>query len=100
MNLPYWQRQTPEQPLFPDIEWNKPEQRSRAGKLGIIGGNKLGFAGVAEAYSTALASGVGEARALLPDVLKNTLPRTMAGVTYAPSNPTTQIGRASCRERV
>jgi len=70
MELPYWQRQTPERPLFPDIEWNKPEQRSRAGKLGIIGGNKLGFAGVAEAYSTALASGVGEARALLPDVLK------------------------------
>jgi len=55
MELAYWQRQTPEQPLFPDIEWNKPEQRSRAGKLGIIGGNKLGFAGVAEAYSTALA---------------------------------------------
>ncbi|RKV95423.1 MAG: hypothetical protein D8G53_08935 [Candidatus Saccharimonas sp.] len=42
MKSPYWQRQTPEQPLFYDIEWNKPEQRSRAGKLGIIGGNKLG----------------------------------------------------------
>jgi len=42
MELAYWQCQTPEQPLFPDIEWNKPEQRSRAGKLGIIGGSKLG----------------------------------------------------------
>jgi len=41
MELAYWQRQTPEQPFFYDIEWNKPEQRSRAGKLGIIIGNKL-----------------------------------------------------------
>ena len=98
MELPYWQRQTPERPLFPDIEWNKPEQRSRAGKLGIIGGNKLGFAGVAEAYSTALASGAGEARALLPDILKNTLPRTMAGVTYAPSNPSGGLAQESISE--
>lgn len=98
MNLPYWQRQTPERPLFPDIEWNKPEQRSRAGKLGIIGGNKLGFAGVAEAYSTALASGVGEVRVLLPDVLKNTLPRTMNGVAYAPSNPSGGLAQEAINE--
>ena len=45
---PYWQKQTPEKPLFPDIEWAKPEQKSQAGRLGIIGGNKLGFMGVAE----------------------------------------------------
>ena len=87
MNLPYWQRQTTDQPLFPDIEWSKPEQRSRAGKLGIIGGNKLGFAGIAEAYSTALDSGVGEVRVVLPDALRNTLPAAMTDVVYAPSNP-------------
>ena len=98
MELVYWQRQTPEQPLFPDIEWSKPEQRSRAGKLGIIGGNKLGFAGVAEAYSTALASGVGEVRVLLPDVLKNTLPRTMNGVAYAPSNPSGGLAQEAINE--
>lgn len=93
MNLPCWQRQTPEQPLFPDIEWSKPEQRSRAGKLGIIGGNKLGFAGVAEAYSTALASGVGEVRVVLPDVLHNTLPATMTDIVYAPSNPSGSLSQ-------
>ena len=42
MELAYWQRQTPEQPLFYGIEWNKPEQRSRAGQLSIIGSDKLG----------------------------------------------------------
>lgn len=93
MNLPYWQRQTTDQPLFPDIEWSKPEQRSRAGKLGIIGGNKLGFAGVAEAYSTALDSGVGEVRVVLPDVLRNTLPAAMTDVVYAPSNPSGSLSQ-------
>ena len=74
MDFDYWQKQSPDTPLFPDIEWNKPEQRSLAGKLGIIGGNKLGFAGVAEAYSVALGNGVGQVRVLLPDVLKKTIP--------------------------
>ena len=63
----FWLKQTATKPLFPDIEWNKPEQRSRAGRLGIIGGNKLGFAGVAAGYETALTTGVGEVRVVLPD---------------------------------
>lgn len=87
MDYTYWQKQAKSKPLFPDIEWNRPEQRSRAGKIGVIGGNKLGFTGVAEAYSTALDTGVGQARVLLPDVLKNTLPRTITDVVYSPSNP-------------
>lgn len=84
---PYWQRQSPEAPLFPDIEWNKPEQRSQAGRLGIIGGNKLGFAGVGEAYSLALTTGVGEARVLLPDVLRKNVPATIIDALFAPTNP-------------
>ena len=72
--LSYWQKQAPGKPLFPDIEWNKPEQRSQAGRLGIVGGNKLGFVGVGEAYSVALGAGAGEVRALLPDVLKRSMP--------------------------
>jgi len=83
---PYWQRQTHDKPLFPDIEWNKPEQRSQAGRLGIIGGNKLGFAGVGEAYSLALEAGVGEARVLLPDVLRKTVPAAITDALFAPTN--------------
>lgn len=85
-NLPYWRQQTIEKPLFPDIEWSKPEQKSRAGRLGIIGGNKLGFAGVAESYQTALKSGVGEIRVLLPDALKKSIPPAMTDVVYGPTN--------------
>ncbi len=84
--FPYWQRQTADKPLFEDIEWSKPEQRSRAGKLGIIGGNKLGFVSVGEAYDTALKTGVGYAKVLLPDTLKRSVPTVMTDVVFAPSN--------------
>lgn len=87
MDHPYWQQQTPDKPLYPDIEWSKPEQRSRCGKLGIIGGNKLGFMAVAESYSTALQTGAGEVRVLLPDVLKKSIPSSMTDVIYGASNP-------------
>ncbi len=86
MDLSYWRKQTTTEPLFPDIEWSKPEQRSQAGKLGIIGGNKLGFAGVAEAYSVATSAGVGQVRVLLPDVLKKTIPRAITDTMFAPTN--------------
>jgi len=54
--------------------------------MGIIGGNKLGFAGVAEAYSVANEIGVGEVRALLPDALKKSVPTTITDTLFAPSN--------------
>lgn len=91
--FPFWQQQTSDKPLFPDIEWNKPEQRSRAGKLAIIGGNKLGFAGAAEAYSVALRAGVGEVKVLLPDVLKKAIPPSITEAQFAPSNMSGSMSR-------
>ncbi len=82
----YWQVQTPTKALFPDIEWSKPEQRSHAGRLAIIGGNKLGFAGVAEAYGVGVSSGVGETRVLLPEALKSSIPRTISDALFAANN--------------
>lgn len=86
MDYDYWKKQSPETPLYPDIEWSKPEQRSFAGKLSIIGGNKLGFAGAAEAYSVATAAGVGQLRVLLPDALKKTIPAAITDAHFAPTN--------------
>ena len=82
----HWQKQQPNTPLFPDIEWNKPERRDLAGRLGIIGGNKLGFAAAAEAYETAKAVGAGEVRVLLPDALRSKVPTQMTDVLFAPTN--------------
>lgn len=93
MDLSYWRTQTTEKPLFPDIEWNKPERRDQAGKLGIIGGNKLGFASVAESYRLAFDTGVGDARVLLPDVLKRSIPSSITDTVFATSNPSGSLAR-------
>lgn len=83
----YWHKQNPLAPLFPDIEWAKPEQRSKARKLAVIGGNKLGFVAVAESYTTALDMGAGQVRAVLPDALKSAVPVTVTDVVFLPTNP-------------
>lgn len=95
---PYWHKQTPSTPLYPDIQWNKPEQRSMAGRLGIIGGNKLGFAGVGEAYSIATTAGVGEVRILLPDALRKTVPPTITDVIFGATNPSGGLSREALTE--
>jgi len=100
MDYSYWKRQTLDAPLFPDIEWSKPEQKSMAGKLGIIGGNSLGFAGVAEAYSTALSTGAGHIRVLLPDILRKTIPSTITDAVFAPTNPSGSLSKDALPEMI
>jgi ADP-dependent NAD(P)H-hydrate dehydratase / NAD(P)H-hydrate epimerase len=95
---PYWHQQTILKPLYPDVEWNKPEQRTQSGRLGIIGGNKLGFAGVGEAYSLALEIGVGDVRALLPDALRKTVPPTITDVLFGATNPSGSLAREAMGE--
>lgn len=98
MERSYWKKQTADKPLYPDIEWAKPEQRSQAGKLAIIGGNKLGFTAVAENYTTALKTGAGEVKILLPNVLKKNIPTIMTDVTYGESTPSGSLARQSLTE--
>ena len=98
MNHSYWQRQVTGQPLFPDIEWSRPEQKSNLGKLGIVGGNKLGFISVAESYQTALKTGIGEVRVLLPLDLKKAVPTIISDVIYGPSNLSGGLNRDSLGE--
>ena len=81
----YWQQQTNSKPLFPDLIWSKPEQLAQAGTLGIVGGNKLGFLVVANAYQAALKTGIGEVKIVLPKDLKKPL-GDIKGATFAPSN--------------
>jgi len=98
MNYEYWLKQEPDKPLFPDIIWSKPEQKSHAGKLAIIGGNKLGFVSVAENYQTALDTGVGKAKILLPDALKKSLPPQFSDVIFAATNPSGGLAKESFDE--
>ena len=98
MDLSYWKKQTAQEPLYPDIAWSKPEQRAYAGRLAIVGGNKLGFAGVAEAYRIARETGVGEARVLLPDALKKTIPSAITDAVFAASNPAGGLSKDAINE--
>lgn len=92
-NYPYWQSQSLGKPLYPDVEWSKPERRDQAGRLGIIGGNKLGFAGVAEAYSVSLDAGAGEVRVLLPDILKRSIPTAITDTVFAKTTPSGSLAK-------
>lgn len=89
----YWLKQSFTEPLFPAIEWNKPEQRAHAGKLAIIGGNKLGFVAIRDAYEVASELGAGQIRAILPDVLKKTVPTSVSDALFLPSNPSGGFSR-------
>lgn len=98
MDHTYWQKQTATKPLFPEIEWNKPERKNQAGKLLIVGGNKLGFAAVAESYQTASETGVGEVKVFVPDVLKKAMPKTLTDVLYGPTTASGGLSKESLPE--
>ena len=84
--------------MFPDIEWSKPERRDQAGKLLIVGGNKLGFSAVAESYQQTLETGVGQAKVLVPDCLKGTIPSTLLDVLFAACTPSGGLSKESLPE--
>lgn len=94
----YWLKQDSNAALFPDIAWNKPEQRSHAGKMAIIGGNKLGFVAVRDAYEVATVMGAGSIRAVLPDVLRKTVPSSVTDAIFVPSNPSGGFSREAANE--
>lgn len=82
----YWQRQEDE-PLFPDIEWSKPETKRRKGRLLIVGGHAQGFGLPAGAFELTKAADAGEIQILLPDVLQKLLVDPKLPVVFAASTP-------------
>lgn len=95
MTHTFWQKQTPEKPLFPELLWSKPENKQHAGKLLIIGGNLHGFSAPANAYNYATKTGIGSAKILLPDKLKRTIGKMLEMGEYAPSTPSGSFGQKS-----
>ncbi len=73
----YWFKQTGELPLFPDLEWSRPENKNFAGKLLIVGGEAHSFSEPAEAYGFAITAGIGQVRIALPEQTKKLVPEAM-----------------------
>lgn len=86
MNPEYWQKQG-SKPLFPELQWSRPENKMHAGKLLIVGGNEHGFVAPAEAFSAAEKAGVGTARMILPDSLRKFIGKTFTTGVLAPTTP-------------
>jgi hypothetical protein len=100
-NQNFWRKQTNEKPLFPDIEWSKPEQRAARGKLLIVGGSTHGFAAVGKAFTVAHDAGAGEVKVALPDTLRKNLPPTIAtDAIFLPSNHSGGLSREGENELV
>ncbi len=86
-NQSYWLRQLPDTPLFQDILWSRPENKTQGGRLLIVGGNSYGFAAPATAYSQAIDANIGTARVLLPNSLQRTVGQHLPDADFAPINP-------------
>ena len=97
-NISYWRKQNSDNPLFPDLIWSRPEQKSMAGKLLIVGGNKSNFRPPSEAYEHAIKTGIGIVHVLLPDALKNTLGKLLPEAYFAPSTPSGSFSRKALAE--
>jgi hypothetical protein len=87
MDRTYWARQTKDNPLFPQLAWSRPEHRSAAGKLLVVGGHQHGFAAPAEAFAAAEKAGIGTARVLLPDSIRKIVGQILENGEFAPSTP-------------
>lgn len=83
----YWHKQTADKPLFPDLLWSRPENKTFAGKLLIVGGNEFGFVAPATAYKAAEQAGIGTARMLLPDSLRPYVGKAFEAGELAPTTP-------------
>ena len=93
-----WYKQSPDKPLFDDVSWSKPEHRSKAGKLLIIGGNIHSFAAPAKAFQEALTAGVGSSKVILPDSTKKVLGRTFHEADFVQSTPSGSFARIALAE--
>ena len=84
--IEYWQKQTSKSPLYPDVLWSRPESKTGAGKLAIVGGNAFGFSAPGIAYNESLASGVGITKVVMPQAVQKTVKLVLPDADFAPSN--------------
>lgn len=90
-NLSYWQKQT--KPIFPDLTWNIPEQKT--GQVNIIGGNGQNFHSIirlAEFLSQNFP--LREVSIYLPDVLRGQLP-PLPNIIFTPSTSSGSFAKSS-----
>lgn len=94
-NLSYWQKQA--KPLFPDLAWNLPEQKT--GTAAVIGGNLQSFSSVvrtAEFLSRHFP--LQHVATILPSALRSKLP-SMENLNFTPSTSSGSFAKSYELER-
>lgn len=74
-----------DKPLFPDVLWSRPETKSGAGKLLIIGGQAQEFSNVAECFTAAERAGAGIIRVMMPESTQK-FTKMLPNIEYASAN--------------
>ncbi len=90
---PQFVRQTDE-PLYPDVLYNRPVTRAAGGRLLVVGGHQGEFSLPTAVHQFALAAGVGECTVVLPDVLAKFLGGA-PGVAFAAATASGSLDRAA-----
>lgn len=80
-----WLKQTVDKPLYSDLLWAKPENKSFAGKLAVIGGHSFGFSIPVSAYLNAQTAGAGVVHVLLPASTEKLVGKSNEDVFFAPA---------------
>jgi hypothetical protein len=78
----YWLKQTSSKPLFEDLIWSKPENKTHAGKLLIIGGSTNGFAHTVSCFSEAQKAGAGVVKVVIPESIKKIIGYANEDIIY------------------
>jgi hypothetical protein len=94
----YWHKQTLKRPLFPDIEWSRPEQKALAGRLLIVGGNTQGLAAPIQAYEATKQMGIGECRVALPDATKQLVSASAIDCVFVSSTKAGGISKEALQD--
>lgn len=97
MSTTYWSKQS-EKPLFPELEWDKPERRDQAGKILIIGGDQHNLGAPASAYDTVKKLGPSAVQIALPNKTKRLVGTLLPEALFLPSTPSGEFSLEGERE--
>jgi NAD(P)H-hydrate repair Nnr-like enzyme with NAD(P)H-hydrate dehydratase domain len=93
-----WLKQTAIKPLYEDLLWSRPENKTLAGKLLIVGGNSHGFRAPAVTYNLATKAGAGIINILLPESLRSIVGQSLDNTVFIPANKSGGFGQRALAE--
>ena len=74
-----------EETAFPEIDWEKPENKRQKGRLLIVGGSPHGFSVVGNAFEQCQKAGIGYAQVVMPSATKALVSDILPDAHFLPS---------------